>query len=99
MRAINTIYETCVGNAILMLQIDYAEYRDSRCERAVDARVLVVGWMTGWGVSEAELCRLTGWKQQRVNYLKNLAVVRLHRRLFRLRYEALTRAMNEGMMG
>ena len=95
MKGFEIIYETCVGNAISMKQISLEEYNESRTERATDARVLAVGWLTGYGYTEADICRLSGWKQQRVNYLKNLAVARLNRRIFCKEYQELTEEMRK----
>ena len=62
-------------------------------ELCVDARILLIGWMSGYGYTEATLARLTGWSQQRINYLKNHAAERLVRRVFRDQYDDVSRQM------
>lgn len=95
MKRTEHIYTTSVAHACEICGVNHFEFHESRSEAAVDARTLVVGWMTGYGYTEAELQRLTGWSQQRINYLHNIAALRLYRRLFRERYAELANRMGE----
>ena len=95
MKRTEHVYTTAVAHACEICGVNHFEFHESRSEAAVDARTLVVGWMTGYGYTEAELQRLTGWSQQRINYLHNIAALRLHRRLFRERYAELANRMGE----
>lgn len=97
MKKIENIYTTAVANACDICGVNYTSYLECRREAAVDARMLVVGWMVGYGVTEATLAYLTGWSQQRINYLKKGAADRLFRRMFKANYEELTAAMTASL--
>lgn len=66
------------------------EFEESLSDVATDARVIVVGVLMREGWSEKEMCKALGWKQQRVNFLKNQLNVRMKRRGFRLMWEGIT---------
>lgn len=93
MKRAEQIYTTAVAHARDLTGVTLDDYHQSNAEAAVDARMLVIGWMTGYGYTEATLRTLTGWSQQRINYLRNAAAARLGRRLFRQMYEELTHQM------
>lgn len=88
-------YTMALSSACAVCSISQEEMFVGRSEICVDARMLLVGWMSGYGYTEATLSRLTGWSQQRVNYLKNQAALRLTRRVFRDNYDEMTRRMSE----
>ena len=71
-------------------EITDSEFEKSLCDNATDARVIVVGVLTREGWSEMEICKALGWKQQRVNSLKNQLNRRMKRRSFRLMWEGIT---------
>lgn len=66
------------------------EFNDSHSECATDARIVVVGVLMRDGWSESEICKATGWKQSRVNWLRNHFEDRMKRRGFRLMWEGIT---------
>lgn len=76
-----TIYDTCVGNVIEITGCELAHLYESRREDYVEARMLLVGWLIGYGFTEGEICKLSGMHQQRVNFLKNEAKKRLRQRV------------------
>ena len=76
-----TIYETCVGNVIEITGCELAQLYESRKESYVEARMLLVGWLIGYGFTEGEICKMSGMHQQRVNFLKNEAKKRLSQRV------------------
>jgi hypothetical protein len=93
MKSAEQIYTTAVAHARDLTGVTLDDYHQSNAEAAVDARMLVVGWMTGYGYTEATLRTLTGWSQQRINYLRNASSGRLNRRIFREMYDELTHLM------
>lgn len=88
-------YTLAITAACAVCGISQNELFHGRTEVCVDGRMLLVGWMSGYGYTEATLSRLTGWSQQRINYLKNQAAGRLMRRVFRDNYDDMTRKMTE----
>lgn len=88
-------YTLAVASACAVCGISQDELLRGRSEVSVDARMLLVGWMSGYGYTEAMLMKLTGWSQQRINYLKNHAAQRLIRRVFRDQYGEMSRRMAE----
>ena len=88
-------YTLAVSTACAVCGISQDEFFNGHSEICVDARMLLVGWMSGYGYTEAKLSRLTGWSQQRINYIKNQAATRLIRRVFRDNYGEMTRKMAE----
>ena len=93
MKSAEQIYTTAVAHARDLTGVTLDDYHQSNAEAAVDARMLVVGWMTGYGYTEATLRSLTGWSQQRINYLHNAAAMRFTRRVFREMYADLSHRM------
>ena len=93
MKKVEHVYTTLAAHAKDLCGITLDEYHHSRTETAVDARMLVVGWMIGYGYTEATISRLTGWSQQRINYLRNAAADRMARRIWREMYHEITRRM------
>lgn len=63
------------------------ELNNSKSDLAVDARIMLVGLLVRDGWSEGEIVKATGWKQRRVNWLKNHFDERMKRRIFRDAYE------------
>lgn len=53
--------------------LPFGELAESRSEKCVTARVVLVNHLTELGMSEATICELSGMSQQRVNSLKNAA--------------------------
>lgn len=76
-----TIYETCVGNVLEITGCELTHLYESRKESYVEARMLLVGWLIGYGFTEGEICKMSGMHQQRVNFLKNEAKKRLSQRV------------------
>lgn len=76
-----TIYETCVGNVLLLTGCELNQLYESRREDYVEARMLLVGWLIGYGFTEGEICKMSGMHQQRVNFLKNEASKRFNQRV------------------
>lgn len=72
-----TIYETCVGNVLLLTGCELNQFYESRREDYVEARMLLVSWLIGYGFTEQEISKLSGMQQQRINHLKNEAIHRL----------------------
>lgn len=95
MKKYKKMYTTAVATACDLCGISFSDYCDGRNEAAVDARMLVIGWLTGYGFTESRLAGLTGWSQQRINYIKNHASFRLIRRVFREQYDAMTTEMSK----
>lgn len=87
-------YSLALSVACAACGISQEELFNGRSELCVDARTLLVGWLTGYGYTEATLAGLTGWSQQRINYLKNHAADRLIRRVFRDKYDDMTKQMS-----
>lgn len=65
-------------------------FENSHSVNATDARIIVVGVLVNDGWSESEIRKATGWKQSRVNWLKNHFDDRMKRRGFRLMWEGIT---------
>lgn len=84
-------YNLALSVVCAVCDISQEELFNGHSELCVDARMLLVGWMSGYGYTEATLARLTGWSQQRINYLKNHAAERLIRRVFRDKYDDMSR--------
>lgn len=63
------------------------ELNNSKSDIAVDARIMLVGALVRDGWSEGEIVKVTGWKQRRVNWLKNHFDERMKRRIFREAFE------------
>lgn len=63
------------------------ELNNSKSDLAVDARIMLVGALVRDGWSEGEIVKATGWKQRRVNWLKNHFDERMKRRIFREAFE------------
>lgn len=63
------------------------ELNESKSDIAVDARIMLVGALVRDGWSEGEIVKATGWKQRRVNWLKNHFDERMKRRIFREAFE------------
>lgn len=76
----------CVTNE---LEISAQELEESLSERAVDARIMVVGMLIREGWSEREICHALGWSQQRVNWLKNHFNDRMKRRGFKVTWDGI----------
>lgn len=86
-----SLYAAAMAHAAMLCAITPDNFAHSRTEAAVDARILVVDLMIRRGHTEATLCRITGWSQQRINYLRNAAACRLRRRIFRAAHADLAR--------
>lgn len=83
-----------MGNVLEITGCELAQLYESRKEMYVEARMLLVGWLIGYGFTEGEICKLSGMQQQRVNFLKNEADKRLgHRILFRQMHAELSEVM------
>ena len=63
------------------------ELNNSKSDLAVDARIMLVGALVRDGWSEGEIVKATGWKQRRVNWLKNHFDERMKRQIFREAFE------------
>ena len=66
------------------------ELNNSKSDLAVDARIMLVGLLVRDGWSEGEIVKATGWKQRRVNWLKNHLDERMKLRGFKLMWEGIT---------
>ena len=88
-------YSLALSVACAVCDISQEDLLYGHSEACVDARILLIGWMSGYGYTEATLAKLTGWSQQRINYLKNHAASRLIRRVFRDKYDDMSRKMVE----
>lgn len=95
MKTADQLYTLAEAHARALCGLTPSEYRNAHTEAATDARIMVVAWMTTYGHTEATLQRVTGWSQQRVNYLHNAAATRLMRRVYAERYAELSRLMDE----
>lgn len=88
-------YNLALSVVCAVCGVSQEEVFKGHTELCVDARILLIGWMSGYGYTEAALARLTGWSQQRINYLKNHAAERHIRRVFRDKYDEMSRKMVE----
>ena len=68
-------------------EINDRDLNESKSDIAVDARIMLVGALVRDGWSEGEIVKVTGWKQRRVNWLKNHFDERMKRRIFREAFE------------
>lgn len=68
-------------------EINDRDLNESKSDIAVDARIMLVGALVRDGWSEGEIVKATGWKQRRVNWLKNHFDERMKRRIFREAFE------------
>ena len=69
-------------------------FNNSHCESATDARIMVVGVLIREGWSEGEIVKATGWKQRRVNWLKNSFDERMKRRGFRVSWDRIRNGLS-----
>ena len=70
-------------------EINDRDLNESKSDIAVDARIMLVGALVRDGWSEGEIVKATGWKQRRVNWLKNHFDERMKRRIFREAFDRI----------
>lgn len=71
------LYQEVLNAVCRVTGIEQNEMFGSNREECVDARSLLVRVLSGNGITEKEIVRLTGLSQQRVNSLKNKFKYRL----------------------
>ena len=89
MLALREFMNRITDNVKSEYELTDVELNNSKSDLAVDARIMLVGLLVRDGWSEGEIVKSTGWKQRRVNWLKNHFDERMKRRIFRDAYERL----------
>lgn len=80
--------------AASIAEVPARDLLESRQEDCVDARVAAVAWLIRHDVTERRISIVLGWSQQRINYLKNMADIRLRRRKVAAIYTAIEDRLN-----
>lgn len=88
------IYDICVKCVTEVMEIPIEHLWKKNFEYCVDARVLLVHWLTENNFSERRICGFSGQSQQRINRLKNISSDRMLRAYYRKCYENLSNKMN-----
>lgn len=88
-----TIYHTCVGNAVNITGCQLRILWMSRRTDYVEARMLIVAWLSGYGLTDVQLADLTGLTRQGVNHLRNTAAFKPQSKRFKTMFAELTAEM------
>lgn len=94
MLALREFMNRVLENVKSEYELTDTELNNSKSDLAVDARIMVIGLLVRDGWSEGEIVKATGWKQRRVNWLKNNFDVRMKRRGFRVSWDRIRNALS-----
>lgn len=89
------IYHTCVGNAVNITGCQLRILWMSRRTDYVEARMLIVAWLSGYGLTDVQLADLTGLTRQGVNHLRNTAAFKPQSKRFKAMFAELTAEMSK----
>lgn len=91
------IYETCHGNVVRLTGCIPTILMLSRRADYVEARKLLVSWLSGYGFTDVQLADLTGLTRQGINHLRNDAAFRTQSARFKAMFAELTAEMAKMM--
>lgn len=86
-------FDTCVGNVVNITGCRLETLWASRRADHVAARMLIVAWLAGYGMSDKQIAALSGLTRQGVNHLRNTAAFVPQSRHFRAMFAELTAEM------
>lgn len=87
------IYDTCVRNVANITGCRLRILWMSRRADYVEARKLIIAWLSGYGLTDIQLADLTGMTRQGVNHIKNTAAFAPQSKRFKAMFSELTAEM------